>query len=77
MHLQRESPSKIYKEIPDMWILYVPPFCITSFMAGLLGIHKIMTIVIVCRPQHAGEPHGDQPAIKAAQIGSFNFQDIT
>ena len=43
----------------------------------LLYLINAMTIAIVCRPQHAGEPHGDQPAIKAEQIGSFNFQDIT
>ena len=59
-----------------MWSLYILPFCITSFMVGLPGLHNIMTVVIVCHPQHAGEPHVDQPAIKAEQIGSFNFQDI-
>ena len=48
----------------------------------LLHLINAMTVVIVCHPQHAGEPHGDQPAIKTEQIGSFNlgrfnFQDIT
>ena len=54
-----------------MWSLYILPFCIISFMVGLPGLNNIMTVVIVCRPQHASEPHGDQSANRAEQIVFF------